>query len=83
VEVHDEEIMAFDRPYDLPREVLKAADKIRLRLDKILDGPLAPEEQLPPLADQTRERTKAFALRKGWLTARQADLLTDPEFLQE
>lgn len=64
VNVPDEEIVKDDEFYNLPPEVFERAEKMRNRLDAVLDAPLPPDDQLPPVSAKTLERIEAFALRE-------------------
>lgn len=64
VEVPDDEIVSQPNPYNLPPEVLERAAQTRSQLDAIRNAPLPSDDQLPPIAAKTLERTEAFALRE-------------------
>ena len=70
VEVAEQEIKTAEAKeppvltYDLPPEVIEAAEQSRKRLDDIMNEPLAPDDELPPLTSKTLERIKAFELRE-------------------
>ena len=63
VVVPDEVIEEAGPLYDLPKEVVEEADRIRARLDAIRNAPLPPDDELPPVTDKSTERMRAFALR--------------------
>jgi hypothetical protein len=67
VEVPDEAIDMAD-PRDqcdrLPPEVIARATAMRNALDAIRDAPPPPDDELPALSDQQRQRFEAFALRE-------------------
>lgn len=50
--------------YDLPPEVIEAAEQTRKRLDDIMNEPLPQDDELQPLSTKTLERIKAFELRE-------------------
>ncbi len=62
--VPDDEIDTSDNPYNLPPEVLERAEKMRSRLDAVLNAPLPPDDKLPAISAKTLERIEAFALRE-------------------
>jgi hypothetical protein len=70
VEVEEQEIKITEanepsaHTYDLPPEVIEAAEQSRKHLDDIMNEPLAPEDELPLLSTKTLERIKAFELRE-------------------
>jgi len=70
VEVEEQEIKTTEAnepsapTYDLPPEVIEAAEQSRKRLDDVMNEPLPPDDELPPLSPKTLERIKAFALRE-------------------
>lgn len=64
VNVPDESIEDAGYLYDLPKEVVEEADRMRARLDAIRNAPLPPDDELPPVSDKSMERMRAFALRE-------------------
>ncbi len=58
----DNEIDTADNPYNLPPEVIAAAEAMRAKLDAIRNAPRPPDHMLPELTPKQLERIEAFEL---------------------
>lgn len=70
VEVPEQEIINTmpDAPisatYHLSLEVISEAEKARKRLDEVMNAPLPPDDELPPLSAKQLSRNEVFAIRE-------------------
>lgn len=64
VTVPDDEIEVQDNIYNLSPDVIAEAEKMRKRLDDVMNTPLPPDDELPPLSAKQLSRIEAFALRE-------------------
>ncbi len=63
----DDEIETNDNPYNLPPEVIAAAEVMDARLDAIRNAPFPPDQSLPELTPKQLERIEAFELHAQYL----------------
>ena len=63
VNVPDNEIDFQASPNNLPPEVIKRAQELLERMEKIRNAPLPPDDEIPELTEKQLERIEAFTLR--------------------
>ncbi len=55
----------FPSTYNLPQEVIAAAQQMLKQMQEIRNSPLPPDDELPEMTEKQKERLEAFELRNA------------------